>query len=98
MPLTPSSMAMSKETLAAAKVFFPIGERGVNCAEGNKHSFAMLLALLGQPGVDTADVVMQEGVEAAGPGLHHAPGFQFFDELRRFIAGQSTPGPAGEID
>src|SRR5262245_60237161 len=65
--------------VAAAEVFFPIGQCGIDRAEGNElrlcnagQTSSRTRAHVGEARVDCGDVFVEEAVEAANPGLGDA--------------------------
>ncbi len=66
--------------VAAAEVLLPIGPDGIHAAHGDQEPFSLLAALLGYSPVDSVELFMQHGLEAAGPSLRDAVLPQFTDE------------------
>lgn len=64
--------------MAAAQVFLPAGQRGIDGAEGDEQAATLAAAVLREARVHGGNVLVQERVEAAGPGLGDATPHKHF--------------------
>src|SRR5690349_8870243 len=83
---------------AAAHIFLPAGELGINRAERDEETFAVRLALGYQAGVHSTNILMQNAVETAGPSLSNILFAQARHQVRSFVSDEAAKGPAREVD
>ena len=84
--------------VAAAQVFTPVGQRGVHRTERDQQPLRVLGALVRQPGIDAAHVLVQQAVEAAGPRPGHVHLPELLQQLRQLVAGEPPKRPARQVD
>jgi hypothetical protein len=84
--------------VASAQVFAPVGQERVDRAEGVQQSRAVGAAHGHESCVDVGEVVVQERVEAAGPGLGHPQSAEPAHQGRGLVVGEPPERPAREPD
>ena len=83
--------------VAAAELLAPVGQQGVDGTEGAQESRAVRATARHQALVHTAEVTVQERIEAAGPSLGHTQSLEPADKalpVRRQGGGGTASGTA----
>src|SRR5205807_8560557 len=63
-----------------------------------QEAFAVGIAIRGQPGVDTADILVQNPIETSCPRLDHIPLTQPRNQVGSLVSCQAAKRPAREMD
>jgi hypothetical protein len=84
--------------VAAAQVFFPVRKDRVHRAEGNEPLRVGLAAIVGQPGIDTRHIALEQALKAANPRLLYKPTSQPVCQGPGVFGGEPAERPAAERD
>jgi hypothetical protein len=80
--------------VAAAEILAPIRERGIDRAERAEQPRPGFTAIIDQPGVHTAYILVKNAVETPRPGLSHAAVIELLDEHGKLVARKSAERPS----
>jgi hypothetical protein len=80
--------------MTAAEVLAPIGERGIDGAERAEQHRPGSTAIVDQPGVYTAYILVKHAVETPRPSLSHATVAELLDEPGKLVARKPAERPS----
>src|ERR1051326_1396869 len=83
--------------MTTPQILLPIGRLRVDGAKRNQHARTEGLTIGGKSGIHSADIAMQQAIEAPDPSLSHTLAAHVRDELGWFISHQATERPSREI-
>jgi hypothetical protein len=84
--------------VAAADVVLPVGPREIDRAEGLEQAGAAFAALGGEAFIGAAEILVEQGLEAAGPGLDDPVLLQFRDQGGRIRILEMAERPLEQVD
>jgi len=83
---------------ATPQFLLPVRGEGMDRSEGQQHAAAVVPAGLGEAGVDTREVLVEESFERTGPGLGDVVLPKLGDQAIGFIGGKTSERPVAEGD